>query len=415
MQSATVVNRRFRDFSRAKFAFEDNIFTTTSTTFVETGVSLVPEAGINVILFRANASAGSLGGAAASLQATYAGSEIGSSELNKSIQGGHWNSIEFAGFRVIDSDGTSEVKINAKVIGGARNVDVGAQQIISLPLEGWGLVEDTHYSFFQSEDTFQITSPTAVIVDSMAFTVPTTGKYLVLWYAESAMAQNAGLGEYAIYGFVNEGDSFNNRSSHIAREAPGTGSASDFHTWFFSEIRTIQAGANSYSVRSLRWQGNTIVSVRKPRMIVISLDAFQGTPKSGESFADVATTSNSFVEIPALSRTFESGSRSEQVLFIANCTGGQNTIEHPGGSDANVATYKIRDATAGVDYATDSGERLIDISSNRTRATTFGLKENASGSTVWQVFLREANNTGGWVTYTHGNSAVMGLTPKPNL
>jgi hypothetical protein len=391
--------------------FEDAIFNTTSSTYVETGVSLTPEAGINVILFRANASAGSEGAASPSLKATYAGSDIGESVDYENETGGHWNGIELAGWKVVDCDGVSEVKLLARRTTNERSTDVGAQQIISLPLGAWGLVEDTDYSLVQSEATTEITDANLTVVDTLNFTVPETGEYLVLWYAEGAMQENAGLGEYAVYGYVNEADPFLKRNAHNSRESAGPTGADEFHTWMWSEMRTIQAGANSYTVRAQRWNGISTLSVRRPRLLVISLAAFEGTRQRWSSGTDVATTSNSFVEYTPFSWTHNSA-QSEQVLVIMNCTTDLKTTEHPSGSNDNVATYKIRDDTNGVDYATDYGERARDWVSNVQQTTAFALKEGAVGDTNWKIYIREANNTGGWVTGTYGSIAITGLTPK---
>jgi hypothetical protein len=409
------VNRRYRDFSRAKFQFEDALFNTTSQSYVETGVSITPEAGINVILFRANASAGS-GVASPSLKAIYGEEDLGESIHNESVAGGHWNGIDLAGWKVVDCDGVSEVKLLARTNSSPTSVDVGAQQIISLPLGGWNLVLDTHYSLVQSEDTTEVdVTSVDVVIESLNFTVPTTGKYLVLWYAEAAMSEfPPGDGAYSIYGFVNDpGDSFPRRNSSNQRDAPGFGAQDDFHSWMWSEIRTISAGANTYTVKGRRSNGSLSVFVRRPRIIVISLDnVFEGTPQAGTTGTDTATQSNSFVENSVVDKTHNSAS-SEQVLVIANQTVDYRTPAHPsGGSNNNVATYKIRDNTDGVDYGTDSGERGKDWATNVIPTTVFALKEGALGDTDWKVYIREANNNGGWVTVSFTSVAVMGLTPK---
>ncbi len=412
VQSVNLVNRRFRDFSRSQFSFEDTLFNTTSQSYAETGVSITPEAGINVILFRANASPGSEGTGQPSLKATYAGSDIGESINNENEIGGHWNGVDLAGWKVVDCDGVSEAKLLAHIGSSSRSADVGAQQIISLPLGGWNLVEDTHYSLVQSEDTTEVTSGSAVVIETLNFTVPTTGRYLVLWYAEAAMSENAALGSYALYAYVNDGDSFPNRSSHMSRDSPGQFTDNDFHTWMWSEIRTISAGANSYTIKALRWNGNTTVFIRKPRIIVISLDnVFEGTPQSGTSGTDTPTTSNSFVENTVGARTHNSAT-SEQVLVIANQTVDYKTAAHPTSSNENVATYKIRDNTDGVDYGTDSGERGKDWVTNVIPTTVFALKEGAVGDTDWKLYVREANGFGGWITVTTTSIVVTGLTPK---
>ena len=320
------------------------------------------------------------------------------------MQVGHWNDIELSGWKVIDCDGTSEVKLLALSNTGARSVDVGAQQLISLPLEGWGFVEDTHYFFQQSQGEsvteFSEPSTTLVTIDTFNVSVPTTGLYLVLWYAEGAQVTAAALGEWVIYAAKDA----SLRSQHQARES--TTLADEFHTFAFSEIRTLDAGANDLSIKARRWNGVGAVKVKRSRIAVISMDAFKGTTQQIASFTDTLTTSNSFIENTVMARTHNSAPRSEQVLVIVNQTSEGQT------SNSNVATYKIRDDTAGVDYATDSGERMRDFSSNVTSTMLFALKENAKGNTDWKVFLRNANNTGTDVKFTFGNIAVLGLTPN---
>jgi hypothetical protein len=145
---------------------------------------------------------------------------------------------------------------------------------------------------------------------------------------------------------------------------------------------------------------------------VISLDnVFDGTPQAGTSGTDTATTSNSFVENTIVARTHNSAA-SEQVLVIVNQTTDNKTGDHPSSSNDNTATYKIRDDTDGVDYATDSGERMRDWAVNVIGTTLFALKEGAVGDTDWKVYIREANNNGGWVTVTTSQIAITGLTPK---
>jgi hypothetical protein len=103
-------------------------------------------------------------------------------------------------------------------------------------------------------------------------------------------------------------------------------------------------------------------------------------------------------------------------LVIANQTVDYKPTPAPPGkpsnSNNNVATYKIRDNTDGVDYGTDSGERPRDWTVNVIGTNIFALKEGAVGDTDWKLYFREANGNGGWVTVTTSNIAITGLTPK---
>ena len=80
MQSTTLVNRRYRDVPEAQFQFVDAIFNTQSTSYVDTGTSIIPRAGINLVLFRANSAAGAEGITLPSLKAQYAGADIGETQ-----------------------------------------------------------------------------------------------------------------------------------------------------------------------------------------------------------------------------------------------------------------------------------------------------------------------------------------------
>ena len=215
MQAVSLVNQRWRNFPKATYFFEDVTFNTTSGTFVDTGVTITPDNGINLVFARANSSGGSEGVDAGVTRVTYDGVDIGRAELFLSDQGGHWNANDMSMLKLVDSSGTGDLKIQAHRTGGGRSIDVGSQQLLTIPLETMGLVEGVDY--WQGEfhegtgpgDPFKwdtgldwlgadaLTS--MVEIARLNWTVPETEIYFMFYSWEAAMTNPVADATYAVY------------------------------------------------------------------------------------------------------------------------------------------------------------------------------------------------------------------------
>ena len=271
---------------QALYSFEDAIYTTdTSASYEETGVSLTPAAGVNLVLFRANAGAGPAGSTGSKIKASYAGGDIAESTGNESssASAGHWNNTEMSGFKIIDTTGADSVKIHAAATSSPRSAEVGAQQIISVPLEDLGLVEGTDYWFDNGSDSF-VAIPSAsgtqvVKVTEIELTAPVTGPYLLLGHCEAKISNYPANVSYRVYYYVNE----SNISNHVAREGDVSGTTS--HTMPWAQVVNLTAGTNKVSVRVGRWNTTNAFSYKRARIALINGDAFNSLTGT-RSFVD---------------------------------------------------------------------------------------------------------------------------------
>jgi hypothetical protein len=197
--------------------FEDAIFNTTSGSFVDTGVAITPDNGVNLVFARASSGAGPQGSDSGSLQVTYDGDDVGISEPVMNGTGGHWNSNDIGMIKLVTGDGVKELKLQAHPgSAGSRSIDVGAQQLLSIPLETMGLVEGVDYfrgEFFEGTgpgDPFQwefgedwqgnLNQKTAVIeIARVDFTASETEVYLFFYSFESSLVIPVNDGTYALY------------------------------------------------------------------------------------------------------------------------------------------------------------------------------------------------------------------------
>ena len=388
---------------KAKFQFEDTIFNTgTDNTYQKTGVSIVPDSGLNLVLWHENASAGSEGISAVELKATYLGSDLAEVEALFSTQGGHWNASELMGFKVIDANGTSAVELQARATSSSRSGDVGAQQLISVPLEQMALVSGTDFWYdngIESDTAITTTLPTETVVTSMPVNVTEAGPYLVMMSHDTKQQLVASFGRWAARLYVNE----SNVSSHMDKQ--GTNVAA-YQNAPWAQVVNLNAGLNTIELRAGKWTGAGTVNMRRARLCVIngsSFDQMQGT----RSFADVSNNTDTFNEITALSQTYTPNQR-EQVL-VFGCANSQS--DDITGTKA-VATYKIRDDTDGIDYATDFGTP-VGLLSSSIHAFSFALKENTIDTTDWKMFIREANSSSNTGTMNHGAMAIWSLSTNP--
>jgi hypothetical protein len=201
--------------------FEDTIFNTTNTSPTDTGVAITPDNGKNLIFARANCSAGFEGGDAGTMQATYDGVEIGIAEGFHSEQGApgqlytsHWNANDFGMIKLVDTDGIAEIKARANANSGTRSINVGAQQLLSIPLESMGLVEGVDYWYQEEhEDTpvewkkgttdIEPYDPATIEtrhreISRLEWTAPETEPYLTFFSFESDMSEFGGSQNYSI-------------------------------------------------------------------------------------------------------------------------------------------------------------------------------------------------------------------------
>ncbi len=398
MQAASIVNRRYRNFPKAAFMFEDSLSNITADIFTDTGVSITPDNGVNLIFARANASAGDAG-VSPVLRATYNGAELGRSDINSSSQGGHWNGNEIGVMKVVDTSGLGEVKIQGHSNSPVNSTDIGAQQIISIPLGTMGLVEGVDYWYQEeSDDTpFDIVwgdSGTDIkTAATLNWTAPENEAYLAFWYAEGAIQQTAGLGAYAVYFYEGE----NNITSHNMRSSGGI---ADFvyHSHAWAQAISISAGPASVSVRPRIWNqsGGTTAHFRRSRMLVIRASSIlQGWGVGGQQEAafphfDPVThgSGNAFATIPGYTQTY-TPSVKEQVIVMAMMASESYDITP---AKPAVPTYVLRDDTEGVDYATDFGE-MINKVGNDCMTIAFAVKET-SEPTTWKIKIRDANDNG---------------------
>jgi hypothetical protein len=221
----------------------DNV---SGATFGDTSIAITPDNGWNLVFVRAGCSAGSEGTTSTEIRATYAGTEIGVSEFYETGQDGHWNSNDFAMIKLVDTSGTDEVKIQAHGGSVGRSADVGAQQVLSIPLETMGLVEGVDY-WYQEEyegvdDDFNWDSgdiapeslTSTVEISRLDWTAPDTEVYFVFWSCEAAMQLAGGApydGNYAIYQIY---DNLGPKSVSSITESGGTATVTTVEDHGFS-------------------------------------------------------------------------------------------------------------------------------------------------------------------------------------
>jgi hypothetical protein len=350
----------------------------------------------------------------ASLKTTYDGADIGETAANswgRTVEGNfdHWNSTEMTGFKVVDCNGSSSFDVLAKVLVGGSGVNVGSQQVISLPLEGWGLVENTDYWNHQDESVFTILSPVAqgpqVTTDTLNFTAPVTGQYLCLWSCEANLPEEFG-NSYSIDAYFNGARSTQGDTREGITAGPSTEpDVGEYHTFMWSDIRTFTAGANNVEIRGQiknSWLADMLI--RRRRMIVIDLSAFEGTPQTASVTDPNTVTTSTFTEMPDYSLTHTSAS-DEQVLVLLSLNTQDFTVP------SVIGTFKIRDDTEGVDYATDFGERQIEPHTEQINTIGFGLKEATAGDTDWKAYIRCITYNGSQVRANSGTICILGLKP----
>ncbi len=404
MQAASIVNRRYRVVPRATYMFEDTIFNTTSNSFTDTGVSITPDNGKNLVFARANASAGAEGADNSRLQVTYDGADFGTSLGNSSAQGGHWNAIDMGVMKLIDADGTAEVKIQAaSFVDAVRSADVGAQQLLSIPMETMGLVEGVDYWYREeSDDTpYLVTSGDEETVATLNFTVSNASdQFVAFFYCETAMNS---AGQYSVK-YYRDAPSANLTSTN-SREAI---SSDLFHTTpWVHKFGGMDAGANSISVRCRRGTGTSDVLVRRSRMCIINVAALAGaqeqrTPTDFDPRAGEDGAGDVFATMPGFNQIY-TPSGLEQTIVLAMMTSETTDVTPP----AAVCTYRLRDTTDDVNYAEDFGEAIVGAG-NVTFSLGMAVKET-SKSTMWRVQIREANDTDNACNFTHGGVMVFGL------
>jgi hypothetical protein len=219
MQSASLVNRRYRAFPKAIYMFEDVVFNNYGLVYADTGVTITPDNGKNLVFGRASCSAGSEGPAHGILRVLYDGTEIGISDLWQQDTGGTWNSNDLGMIKIVDSSGAGEIKLQAKASASNRSVDVGTQQLLTIPLDTMGLVEGVDY-WYQEEyedgdspssiewsagdnDVFPwapgFASTNNVECSKLEWTAPETEVYLFFYSFESTMRFNIADGNHAVY------------------------------------------------------------------------------------------------------------------------------------------------------------------------------------------------------------------------
>ena len=234
----------------ATFQFEDTIFNTgLGGAYQETGVSIVPDSGLNLVFWRENASAGSEGTSSIDLKATYAGSTLAEVGPLFSTQGGHWNAVELMGFKVVDADGSSLVKLHARA--SSSSADVGAQQLISVPLGQMGLASGTDFWYdngIEGDTNIPTTLGDMTTVTSMPVNVTEAGPYLLMMSHDTKMALAAAVGRWAAYLFVNE----SNISNHMAKEAT---SVAEYQNAPWAQVVNLATGLNTIEIRAGKWTG----------------------------------------------------------------------------------------------------------------------------------------------------------------
>ncbi len=169
---------------------EDEPFALTADTGYEnvTGIDpLTVTTGTNLLLFRAN------GASTTSSAVNYRILYDGTDEVAEVIDGAtsaddpseHWQGVELAGFKVIESNASQEAVVQISRSGASFPVTMGAAAMTSIPLTELGLVENVDYWFTNGSDT-----PEQAIgsgdKDHITFspTLPETGDYLVFGYCE---------------------------------------------------------------------------------------------------------------------------------------------------------------------------------------------------------------------------------------
>ncbi len=404
------VGQLFSSTPTATYEFEDDVFTTTLfTTYEDTGVSIVPDNGVNLLLYRANSSAVNSTSNTA-LRALYAGAAVNESEGSpEEAVGDHWNATQFTGFKVVTANGVDTLRLQAKATGGSpRQAAVGSQQVISVPLETLGLVENTDYWFDNgSESSFNIPASSGtniVTVNSFDITVPVTGPYLLLGNAEARMiADSPGAGQYAVYSYANE----SNISSNMVRDGQVGGPGALWHTNPWAQVINLNAGANNISIRARRWNGTFGMDLRRATLCLINGSSFDNMT-GAVTFTDTDTSSSTFTEITQISQTHAPTEPGQVLVF-----GSSNSRSFDVTGPEAIPTFKIRDDTDGVDYAEDFGEGMTRITGGITtiHSQGFAIKDDALNPTDWKMFVRDANATGNQVRSSKSSLVVWSLIP----
>ena len=307
---------------------------------------------------------------------------------------------------------TTKIQTKCTTGGAARGADVGAQQLMSIPLETMGLVEGVDYWYEDGTDTPFIIDTgdggAIVTVATLNWTAPQDEVYLAFYYCESSQVTVALDGEYAVYHYLDTHDPIGeiNLTTHNARESTGV-VENQWHTMpWVQAIGGISAGPNSISIRAQVWNGIGDLKIRRARMFVIRESAITSWQQKriATDFNPVADGDGDvFASMPDFTQT-RTPPALEQTIVLAMMT--SETAD----ANSTVPTYAIRDDTDGVNYAEDFGEIVL-TTSNVTYSLAMAIKESAK-QTTWKALIREANNTGNACNFTDGEVLIFGLKNK---
>ena len=390
----------------AKHILQENVFNISSTSYTATGAQIIPDNGVNLILYRANFGSGAEGMSGGDLKITYSASTLGEiASRRPGTTEGHFSDGEITGFKVVDTNGVSVVELFGKATSGSSSIDVGAQQIISIPLETMGLVEDTDYWFDNGIDsTVAITGSIAwpQPITTISGVLPVAGDYLVFSMAEIEQQLFSGDGAFAQTLYING----SNITNHTFMQSTING---DFFSMTRASLVTLSAGLNVFECTVNLWKGTNDPNARRARLCIINAAVFDQM-QDIRTFADTDNPTDSFVEVSSISQTYIPN-QPEQVIVIADVVSQSADVANP---TPAIPTYKIVDETDNVDYAADFGVPLLDDISGGTSdsvpSLAFAVKENTFNPTDWKVYLRDPNDDGSIVKFTQGSMIIWGLS-----
>ncbi len=381
----------------ATYAFDDSIITKTSTVYSNTGITITPETGWNLVFFRANAGEGGICNfTELFLRVRYSGATV-AEVSDDGNAGGPWDTVDLAGFKLIDADGTSTVTVQGKLGTGSCDMDISSQQLISIPLEAMALTSGTDYWFHNGVDTdFSISDPPdtssdSIIISSVDLNVPVESEYLIFGYGE---VEEVTTRNHTIEFFDN--------GSRISGNRVRTSSSGFYRHFAYSQLITLTAGAHTITAEGFVF-ANFTSNTRRCRICVLRADSFNQIIDADGSQA--ANVDGIFTEMPTLTQEY-TPNLAEQVLVI----GYANSRTTDATAPRAIPTYKIRDNTTGTDYATDFGGPIQTVTPGSVVPTMgFAIKDGASALTEWQMYIREANSAGNSASFLTGNLVIWSL------
>jgi len=282
-----------------------------------------------------------------------------------------------AGYYVLTGDGTSDLRIQFRVITGTTAFITG-KSLIAIPLED--LIEDTDYWFVQQNgDTAEATATnTWVNVLSTTPNLPETGNYLVLASMEGRIPSG---------GAATDGEAmrFQVDSTTQKREWAKEWETNNARRSFsYAELLNLTSGSHTFTLQGGTAQGTVTKEYSRGRILIFKASSFDQLV-SADTDTDTTTLANHPTFDNFLTNNYTPNFQ-EYVVVIGNTFAWE-------GQNFRSVVMRIRDNTGGVNYSDFSSDDAKDIAIDRVTLTGFGAKQISSTNEFLMQIAGESSFT----------------------